>query len=70
MHELNKCFVVFSDKGVTFSIQKGLVASRSRLIPFEHNDMADLERLLMIQAEEDKKVDCISMHLSSSLNGI
>eukprot|EP00035_Acanthoeca_spectabilis_P001679 m.81953 g.81953 ORF g.81953 m.81953 type:complete len:482 (+) comp11045_c0_seq2:42-1487(+) len=47
--------IIYFDKGVTFSIQKGLVASRSRLIPFEHNDMADLERLLMIQAEEDKK---------------
>jgi 7-keto-8-aminopelargonate synthetase-like enzyme len=30
--------------------------SSSRLIPFEHNDMNDLERLMKIQAEEDKKV--------------
>ena len=45
-----------------FAIQQGLVASRSKLVPFQHNDMADLERLLEIQAAEDvknpKKVRC------------
>ena len=45
-----------SDKGVSFAIQKGLVASRSRIMWFEHNDMDDLERLLHEQKEKDDKV--------------
>ena len=45
-----------SDKGVSFAIQKGLVASRSRIMWFEHNDMDDLERLLLEQKEKDDKV--------------
>ena len=45
-----------SDKGVSFAIQKGLVASRSRVMWFEHNDMEDLERLLLEQKEKDEKV--------------
>lgn len=49
-------FVTFSDDGVGFSIQKGLVASRSSIKWFKHNDMEDLERLLLIQQDEDKKV--------------
>lgn len=44
-----------SDKGVSFAIQKGLVASRSRVMWFEHNDMEDLERLLLEQKEKDEK---------------
>lgn len=47
----------FSDKGVNFSIQKGLLASRSRIEFFEHNDMDDLERLLQMQAERDRQVN-------------
>lgn len=46
----------FSDKGVNFAIQKGLLASRSRVEFFNHNDVADLERLLLIQADKDKQV--------------
>ncbi|XP_073259547.1 serine palmitoyltransferase 1-like [Porites lutea] len=47
--------VIFCDKGVSFAIQKGLVASRSRIMWFEHNDMDDLERLLLEQKEKDDK---------------
>uniref|UniRef100_A0AC35TXP3 Aminotran_1_2 domain-containing protein n=1 Tax=Rhabditophanes sp. KR3021 TaxID=114890 RepID=A0AC35TXP3_9BILA len=47
--------VIFVDKKANFSIQKGLQASRSRIEWFEHNDMEDLERLLKIQDEADKK---------------
>lgn len=39
-----------------FAIQKGLQASRSKIEWFEHNDADDLERLLQIQDEKDKKV--------------
>ncbi|KFD65418.1 hypothetical protein M514_08776, partial [Trichuris suis] len=46
--------VIFCDRGVHFAIQKGLQASRSRIEFFAHNDTADLERLLMIQAEKDR----------------
>ena len=44
------------DQGVHFAIQKGILASRSNVRYFKHNDVEDLERLLKIQAEEDKKV--------------
>ena len=39
-----------------FAIQQGIRASRSKVCWFKHNDMDDLERLLLIQDEEDKKV--------------
>lgn len=41
--------------GSNYAIQKGAVASRARVEWFEHNDMADLERLLEEQAVRDKK---------------
>ena len=47
--------IIFADKACNFAIQKGLQASRSRIEWFEHNDVEDLERLLQIQAEKDKK---------------
>ncbi|XP_069686959.1 serine palmitoyltransferase 1 [Periplaneta americana] len=47
--------VIFVDENVNFAIQKGLDASRSKIKFFKHNDMADLERLLMEQEELDKK---------------
>ncbi|KAL3993894.1 Aminotransferase class I and II family protein [Acanthocheilonema viteae] len=48
--------VIFADKGVNFAIQEGLKASRSRIEWFNHNDINDLERLLMEQAERDHKL--------------
>lgn len=47
--------IIFVDEYVNFSIQKGLDASRSRIVFFKHNDMADLERLLEDQAKEDRR---------------
>ncbi|KAL5021129.1 hypothetical protein ScPMuIL_000284 [Solemya velum] len=47
--------IIFCDEGVCFSIQKGLVASRSFIKFFKHNDMEHLERLLIEQQKEDKK---------------
>ncbi|KAF1767885.1 hypothetical protein GCK72_007844 [Caenorhabditis remanei] len=47
--------VIFVDEGVNFAIQKGLQASRSRVEYFKHNDMEDLERLLLEQEQRDKK---------------
>ena len=55
-------FVLFSflcrssDDGVCFAIQKGLVASRSKIKYFRHNDMSHLEQLLEEQLKLDKKV--------------
>lgn len=40
---------------VNFSIQKGLDASRSRLVFFKHNDMRDLEEKLIEQQKLDAK---------------
>lgn len=42
-----------SDAGVCFPIQKGLLASRSKIKYFRHNDMDHLQELL----EESKKID-------------
>uniref|UniRef100_T1J9G1 Serine palmitoyltransferase 1 n=1 Tax=Strigamia maritima TaxID=126957 RepID=T1J9G1_STRMM len=47
--------VIFVDEGVNFAIQKGLSASRSVIRFFKHNSTQDLERLLKIQEEDDKK---------------
>jgi len=47
--------IIYYDKGVSFATQKGLEASRSELVGFEHNDVGDLEAALKKQAEEDKK---------------
>lgn len=46
----------YRDRAACFAIQKGLQASRSNIKLFEHNDMADLERLLKEQEIEDQKV--------------
>lgn len=47
--------VIFADEGVHFAIQKGIVASRSDVKYFKHNDLDDLERLLKEQEEADIK---------------
>ncbi|KAK2148894.1 hypothetical protein LSH36_476g00006 [Paralvinella palmiformis] len=47
--------IIFCDEGVNFSIQKGLVASRSKIYFFKHNDLEDLEGLLKAQEREDKQ---------------
>ncbi|OTF76145.1 Aspartate aminotransferase-like protein, partial [Euroglyphus maynei] len=47
--------VIFVDESVNFAIQQGLIASRSRIEFFKHNDMNDLERLLDEQMEWDLK---------------
>lgn len=48
--------LVFVDEGVHFAIQKGLDASRSKIVYFKHNDMDDLDRLLADQQRADIKV--------------
>lgn len=47
--------IIFADEAVHFAIQKGILASRSEVRYFKHNDLEDLERLLKEQAEADKK---------------
>lgn len=47
--------IVFVDQAVNFSIQKGLDASRSNIRYFKHNDMSDLENLLLEQKKIDQK---------------
>lgn len=44
-----------SDECVNFAIQKGLDASRSRIVFYKHNDMVDLERCLKEQEVLDRK---------------
>lgn len=47
--------IIFADEQVNFSIQKGIDASRSTVYYYKHNDMKDLERLLMEQQKRDEK---------------
>jgi serine palmitoyltransferase len=47
--------IIFCDEGVCFAVQKGLVASRSKIKYFRHNDMDHLEQLLEEQLKLDKK---------------
>ena len=47
--------IIYADEGVCFAIQKGILASRSKVHYFKHNDMEDLERLLKAQEAEDRK---------------
>nr|CAB3266547.1 serine palmitoyltransferase 1 [Phallusia mammillata] len=46
--------IIFVDEAVCFAIQKGLQASRSKIVFFKHNDMQDLEVKMQKQAERDK----------------
>jgi len=47
--------VIFCDDGVGFAVQKGIVASRSKVYWFKHNDLDDLESKLKEQEERDIK---------------
>ncbi|XP_068229788.1 serine palmitoyltransferase 1-like [Palaemon carinicauda] len=47
--------IIYADEMVNFSIQKGLQASRSRILFFRHNDVEHLEELLKEQVILDKK---------------
>lgn len=47
--------IIYADEAVCFAIQKGLQASRSRIVYFKHNNMDDLEAKLKEQEIVDKK---------------
>lgn len=47
--------VIVADKGVNYSIRKGLQVSRSNIKWFNHGDMADLERVMKGVAAEQAK---------------
>ncbi|KAK4336624.1 hypothetical protein RND71_043736 [Anisodus tanguticus] len=47
--------IIFCDEAVNFSIQKGLIASRSDIKFFKHNDHHDLKRLLEDNKDEEEK---------------
>lgn len=47
-------FRFYSDSGVNFAMQTGVKLSRSEVMYFKHNDMADLERLLKGVQDKDK----------------
>ena len=48
-----KMDIIFVDDGVSFPVQKGLLASNSHIKFFNHNNMGDLERLLLEQSNKD-----------------
>jgi serine palmitoyltransferase len=45
---------MFRDKGVNYAVQTGVKLSRSDVMYFKHNDMADLERVLKQVQETDR----------------
>ncbi|RKO99153.1 hypothetical protein CXG81DRAFT_14917 [Caulochytrium protostelioides] len=45
--------ILVVDNGVSFAIQQGVILSRSRVYWFQHNDTADLERVLRDIAREE-----------------
>lgn len=47
--------IIVADKAVNYSIRKGLQISRSTVYWYEHNDMADLERILQKIVKEQAK---------------
>lgn len=47
--------IIVADKAVNFSIRKGIQISRSNVRWYEHNDMADLERVLAKVVKEQAK---------------
>lgn len=47
--------IIVADKAVNYSIRKGLQISRSTIRWYEHNDMADLERVLAKVVKEQAK---------------
>lgn len=47
--------IVYADEESNFSIQKGLTASRAKVLYFKHNDPDDLERLIKNVEEEQIK---------------
>ncbi|XP_004344499.1 serine palmitoyltransferase subunit 1 [Capsaspora owczarzaki ATCC 30864] len=48
--------ILFVDEAISFPLAQGVLASRSTVKYFKHNDMADLERLLIEQQREDAKL--------------
>lgn len=47
--------IIVADKAVNYSIRKGLQISRSTVRWYEHNDMADLQRVLERVVKEQAK---------------
>ncbi|XP_071522645.1 serine palmitoyltransferase 1 [Panulirus ornatus] len=47
--------IIYADEMVNFALQRGLEASRSRIVYFRHNDMKHLEELLEEQQRQDRK---------------
>ncbi|KAG7176559.1 serine palmitoyltransferase 1-like [Homarus americanus] len=47
--------VIYADEMVNFALQRGLQASRSRIVYFRHNDVEHLRELLEEQSRLDKK---------------
>lgn len=51
-------YYIFRDECVNFAIQRGLTLSKSRVYFYKHNDLKDLELILIKINEEHKKVIC------------
>ncbi|XP_050732130.1 serine palmitoyltransferase 1-like isoform X2 [Eriocheir sinensis] len=47
--------IIFADEMINFALQRGLQASRSKIVYFRHNDLDHLKELLEEQEKADKK---------------
>ncbi|CAH8483945.1 unnamed protein product [Heterobilharzia americana] len=47
--------VIFADEGISHTAYQGLIASRSHVKFFHHNNMDHLEQLLIVQAKKDEE---------------
>ena len=47
--------IIVADKAVNYAVRKGLQISRSTIRWYEHNDMADLERVLSMLVKEQQR---------------
>lgn len=52
---LKKGDIIVYDDGINFALRKGIEISRSIAVPFKHNNMEDLERVLNQIVEKNKK---------------
>ena len=68
MYSLLASLLSPSDQGVCFPIQRGIVASRSKVKYFRHNDMEHLESLLEERLEQEKKVIVVYLWCALSVS--
>mmetsp|Transcript_38146 Transcript_38146/g.107806 ORF Transcript_38146/g.107806 Transcript_38146/m.107806 type:complete len:485 (-) Transcript_38146:161-1615(-) len=52
----NRKDLIICDEAVNYTIQNGCKLSRSQVLTFKHNDVADLQRVMEVVAAEDRRL--------------